>query len=133
MFDEIADLAKARGLTPSCYVDDLTVSGLRANKDTLFEMRKIITRHGLKSHKGHVFTASQPKVVTGVCNTPSGARVPNKLHLKIKRGFDSLSAPTAPDAKAKVLRPLLGRLEAAGQIDPVFRARAITARAAFSK
>jgi hypothetical protein len=99
----------------------------------LFEVRKIIARHGLKSHKTHVFAATQPKVLTGVCNTPAGPRVPNKLHLKIKTGFEKLSSAETADARNEALRPLLGRLEAAGQIDPAFRARAITVRAAHSK
>jgi RNA-directed DNA polymerase len=133
MFDEIEQLAVTYGLTMTCYVDDMTLSGARANKGVLFEMHKIIARHGLKSHKAHVFAATQPKVVTGVCNTPAGPRAPNKLHLKIKLGFESLSAATTPNAKKEVLRPLLGRLEAAGQIDPTFRARAITVRATHSK
>ena len=133
MFDEIAQLAATYGLTMTCYVDDMTLSGARANKGVLFEMHKIIARHGLKSHKAHVFAGAQPKVVTGVCNTPAGPRVPNKLHLKIKMGFESLSTATTPNAKKEALRPLLGRLEAAGQIDPTFRARAITVRATHSK
>jgi hypothetical protein len=133
MFDEISQLAATYGITMSCYVDDMTLSGRRATKGTLFEIHKIISRHGLKSHKAHAFCASQPKVITGVCNTPTGPRVPNKLHLKIKMGFESLSTAMTPEAKGKVLRPLLGRLEAAGQIEPQFRARASTIRAAHSK
>lgn len=133
MFDEIEQFALARGLKMTCYVDDLALSGPRANKGALFEVRKIIARHGLKSHKAHVFAATQPKVLTGVCNTPAGPRVPNKLHLKIKTGFKTLSSAITADARNEALRPLLGRLEAAGQIDPVFRARAITVRAAHSK
>ena len=133
MFDEIEQFALARGLKMTCYVDDMALSGPRANKAALFEVRKIIARHGLKSHKAHVFAATQPKVVTGVCNTPAGPRVPNKLHLKIKTGFENLSSAKTADARNEALRPLLGRLEAAGQIDPAFRARAITVRAAHSK
>ncbi|MBU3890923.1 reverse transcriptase family protein [Methylosinus sp. KRF6] len=133
MFDEIEQFALAHGLTMTCYVDDMALSGPRANKSTLFEVRKIIARHGLKSHKAHVFGANQPKVLTGVCNTPTGPRVPNKLHMKIKAGFDKLLAATTPDTRSEALRPLLGRLEAAGQIDPGFRARALTVRAAYSK
>ena len=133
MFDEIAQLAAARSLTMSCYVDDMTLSGAGANKGVLFEIHKIIARHGLKSHKAHVFAALQPKVVTGVCNTPNGPRVPNKLHLKIKNGFDELSAASTSETRKKVIAPLLGRLEAAGQIDPKFRARALAVRAVYSK
>jgi hypothetical protein len=130
MFDEIDRFSQSQALTMTCYVDDMALSGVQANKSILHEVKSIITRHGLRSHKAHAFTASQPKIVTGVCNTTTGPRVPNKLHLKIKKGFDSLSAAQTPIEKEKILRPLLGRLEAAGQIDPAFKARAKTVRQA---
>jgi RNA-directed DNA polymerase len=133
MFDEIALFAGSLGLTMTCYVDDMALSGLRANKSVLYAIRGIIADHGLKSHKAHTFSASQPKVVTGVCNTAAGPRVPNKLHLKIKNGFDALAKAQSSVEEDKVLRPLLGRLEAAAQIDPTFKARAKTVRAKYSR
>jgi RNA-directed DNA polymerase len=133
MFDEIAQFAESLGLTMTCYVDDMALSGLRANKGILYAIKGIIARHGLKSHKAHAFSAAQPKVVTGVCNTTAGPRVPNKLHLKIKNGFDALANAQNAVEEDKVLRPLLGRLEAAAQIDPIFKARAKTLRAKYSR
>jgi RNA-directed DNA polymerase len=117
----------------TCYVDDMALSGPRANKGVLYTIKGIIARHGLKSHKAHTFSGSQPKVVTGVCNTTAGPRVPNKLHLKIKNGFDALAKTKNSVEEDKVLRPLLGRLEAAAQIDPAFKARAKTLRAKYSR
>jgi RNA-directed DNA polymerase len=128
MFDEIEQLARSRNVIMTCYVDDMALSGPRATKGLLREIQQIISRHGLKSHKAHKFSASEPKVVTGVCITAGGARVPNKLHLKIKKGFESLSVAETPTEKGKILGPLLGRIEAAGQIDPAFKARAKTLR-----
>jgi hypothetical protein len=133
MFDEIAQFAESLGLTMTCYVDDMALSGPRANKGALYAIKGIIARHGLKSHKAYAFSSSQPKVVTGVCNTMAGPRVPNKLHLKIKNGFDALAQARNPVEEDKVLRPLLGRLEAAAQIDPTFKARAKTVRAKYSR
>jgi RNA-directed DNA polymerase len=133
MFDEIAQFSESLGLKMTCYVDDMALSGPRANKAVLYEIMRVIARHGLKSHKAHAFSASQPKVVTGVCNTMAGPRVPNKLHLKIKNGFDALAKAQNSIEEDKVLRPLLGRLEAAAQIDPTFKARAITLRAKYSR
>ncbi len=133
MFDEIDDFAKRAGLAMTCYVDDMTFSGAKATKGTLFEIQQIIARHGLKSHKKRAFAGNEPKVVTGVCITPAGPRVPNRLHLKIKNGFDALSAAISADARDQALRPLVGRLEAAGQIEKLFRARATTVRHARSK
>jgi RNA-directed DNA polymerase len=129
MFDEIEALARTYSLKMTCYVDDMALSGPNANGTVLFRIRGIIGRYGLRSHKAHVFAPSQPKVVTGVCIASDGRRVPNKLHLKIKEGFDLLgTAPTA-DANLKIANPLLGRLEAAGLINPAFKARAISLRA----
>ena len=133
MFDEIARYAESLGLTMTCYVDDMALSGPKANGAVLYAIKSIIARHGLKSHKAHAFSGSQPKVVTGVCNTTAGPRVPNKLHLKIKNGFDALAKAQSSIEKDKVLRPLLGRLEAAAQIDPAFKARAKTLRAKYSR
>jgi RNA-directed DNA polymerase len=128
MFDEIDNLARSRDITMTCYVDDMALSGSRATKGLLREIQQIISKHGLKSHKAHKFAASKPKVVTGVCITADGARVPNKLHLKIKNGFKTLLAAETTSAKVKALSPLIGRMEAAGQIDPSFKARAKTLR-----
>ncbi|WP_162207639.1 reverse transcriptase family protein [Rhodopseudomonas palustris] len=130
LFDEIYAFASSQNVTMTCYVDDMTFSGGAVGKRFLYEVRRIVARHGLKSHKSRMFDARQPKVVTGVCNTTDGARVPNKLHAKIKDGFDKLSKADGSAQKAKILPPLLGRLEAAGQIDPRFKARAVTLRAA---
>ncbi len=132
MFDEIAQFAEAHGLTMTCYVDDMALSGENAHQGVLYEIHRIIARHGLKSHKAHSFSGAQPKIVTGVCNTPAGPRVPNKLHLKIKRGFDALAAAKTPIEQLKIVRPLIGRLEAAGQIDVAFKARVKTLRVQFA-
>jgi hypothetical protein len=55
------------------------------------------------------------------------------LHLKIKNGFDALAKAQNAVEEDKVLRPLLGRLEAAAQIEPAFKARAKTVRAKYSR
>jgi retron-type reverse transcriptase len=128
MFDEIQAFAIRNDLTMTCYVDDMTLSGANATPSLLFDLHKIVRRYGLKSHKMRYLAPKQPKVITGVCNTVDGRRVPNKLHLKIKEGFDSLAAAVTKEAKLSAIKPLLGRLEAAGQIDPKFHQRARTLR-----
>jgi hypothetical protein len=133
MFDEVAALAESLQLQMTCYVDDVTLSGAAANRTVLFKIRGIIARHRLKSHKAHVFAPSQPKVVTGMCLASEGQRVPNKLHMKIKKGFDSLATAVTAEDKLKIATPLLGRLEAAGLIDPIFKARAISLRASLRR
>ena len=129
MFDTLADLAERHGLTMTCYVDDVTMSGPRANRAVLFEAHRIISKSGLRSHKMKFFPGNTPKIITGVCNTPTGERVPNRLHLKIKVGFDHLRNARTGKEASKILGPLFGRLEAARQIDPAFGSRANTLRA----
>lgn len=129
MFDEIAELAKELGLQFTCYVDDMTLSGGNATNATVLRIRAIIARHGLKSHKVRKFGAASPKVVTGVCITSAGIRVPHKLHLAIADGFKSYSIESDKEKKDKVGSSLMGRLEAAGRIDPIFKSRAATFRA----
>jgi hypothetical protein len=129
MFDELYALAQKQRLVMTCYVDDMTFSGVKANSGFLYAAHKVIAAYGRKSHKMKVFGPNQPKVITGLCNTPEGERVPNKLHLKISEGFEGLKAATSDEAALKALRPLLGRMEAARQIDPAFGARAKTLRA----
>jgi RNA-directed DNA polymerase len=129
MFDEIAALAASLGLTFTCYVDDMTLSGLAATNATLMKVREIISRHGLKSHKTRKFKAGDPRIITGVCLAVGGHRVPNKLHLKIATDFENFASEGDRDLRKKTLFSLLGRLEAAGLIDPKYKARAATLRA----
>lgn len=122
MFDAIHQMAVDHGLTMSCYVDDMTFSGMNATSAFLYQVHGLIARHGLKSHKMHVFAENEPRVVTGVCLTASGPKVPNKLQLDIKIGFDDLAAGNG-DVK-KIGARLVGQLEAARLIDPKFANRA---------
>ena len=130
MFDALHALAERNGLEMTCYVDDITMSGDDAGRNVLFEAHRIISSFGLKSHKMKVFPANRPKIITGVCNSTEGERVPNGLHLKIKRGFDELELAQTATERDKTLVQLLGRMEAARQIDPTFGARAKSLRAA---
>jgi RNA-directed DNA polymerase len=132
MFDALYVLAQENSLVMTCYVDDVTFSGKRANNAVLQSARKVIAASGLKSHKLREFSSDQPRVVTGLCNSPKGERVPNKLQLKIAEDFKRLRAADSDDEKRKALKPLLGRLEAASQIDRAFGARAKTLRAQMS-
>lgn len=129
MFDALNDLANRHGLKMTVYVDDITMSGEAAGRSILYEAHQIISKFGLKSHKMRRFSSNTPKIITGVCISPSGERVPNSLHLKIKNGFHDLKKCKSNEEISKVARPLLGRLEAARQIDYKFGARAKTLRA----
>jgi hypothetical protein len=108
MFDQIEALARLRRVDMTCYVDDMTMSGANATRQLLYEVHKLVATHGLRTHKMHYFRANQPRVITGVCGTRAGRRVPNKLHLRIKQGFDRWRDAANPIEKEAALRTLFG-------------------------
>ena len=117
MFDEIESLVAQNGLTMTNYVDDLTISGEAATRKLQHEIRKIIGRHGLKTHKVKYFAARRPKVVTGVVVVGTQVRLPHRRHLLIKQSYQNfLAAPTAEE-KLYVLKSLISRVHEAAQID----------------
>ncbi len=123
MFAELEDLARRRDCVMTCLMDDVTFTGPRATRELIYEARRIVGRHRLRIHKTKVFTASQPKVITGVAVTKSGRRVPNKRKAAIAEDFRLLRATKSADARLTVLRRLVGRIYEAAQLEPVWRLR----------
>ena len=133
MFDEIAEVADHLGLSFTVYIDDMCLSGERAVRATLFRVRGIIARHGLRSHKCRFFPAGVPRVVTGGALTRHGIRLPHRRHLKIKEAFDDFEAmPDGPD-REKALHALQSRLYEAAQLEPAWSERARSLRARSSR
>lgn len=52
MFDQIAELAAEHGLTFTCYVDDMTLSGPAATNAMVMKVRAIIAKFGLRADPG---------------------------------------------------------------------------------
>ena len=129
MFDAIHELARSRGLTMTCYVDDMSLSGVKASRSALHEIRKLIAKNGLKSHKARFLPAHRPMIITGVAVTRKGMRVPNRRHRAIAEGFrEYRSAANIADAN-KVYIKLVSRMHEAGQIEGHWKARAKTLQA----
>jgi RNA-directed DNA polymerase len=80
MFDEIAILVKSYSCNLTVYVDDITISGDKATKKLLFEVRQIIKKHQhtTSEKKSKTFSASSIKEVTGVIVTRDAIKVPNR-------------------------------------------------------
>jgi hypothetical protein len=120
MFDEIHSLATGRGLVMSCCVDDMTFSGAAATEGFLNEVRVIVQRFSLKTHKRHCFEPHQPKIVTGVALTPQGMRLPNARRKKLHEAVEAFDAETNPAKKVKIGEQLLGRTTEAAQVEHEF-------------
>ena len=123
MFDEIYAIASHSGVAMTCYVDDLVFSGMNVSRGFLFSIKKVIHKNGLKYHKERFYHKDQPCLVTGVIVKNNKLLVPNKLNKAI--GIDLRSTCTLNEEE---LRSLVGRCNAASQIEARFSPLAIYAR-----
>lgn len=119
MFEEIYALTSSRGLTMTCYVDDLAISGKNANKAVLHEIKGILNKRGLKSHpkKESVFRSGVPKEITGSIVVDDGLKLPNRKHQQIHDEIISISKLDDSKEKLVLLNITMGRLIAASQSD----------------
>lgn len=85
MFDEIFKLAQTENCVLTVYVDDITVSGDRATKEMLANIRQIIRVNNLKTSnkKSLTYAASTAKQVTGMILKNNSCALPNKHHKEI--------------------------------------------------
>tara|TARA_R110000822_G_scaffold184513_4_gene323851 strand:- start:244 stop:1209 length:966 start_codon:yes stop_codon:yes gene_type:complete len=124
LFDDLAGLADAYGLTMTCYVDDITMSGELASRQILQEARTMIFRAGLRAHKDRSFSPDGPKIVTGVAVTGRGIGLPFGRWQKIRNQVQELNRCTDDTEKLKIYQQLISRLYEATQIDPRARVSA---------
>lgn len=123
MFDEIEALAKQHQCEFTLYVDDMSITGVFANRKCQQEARKIISRYALRAHKAKAFSPGQPRVLTGIAKTRRGREVPHRR----AKGIATLeqevaAAPTTAD-KLKLLPSLIGKLSEASIVDPSWAGR----------
>lgn len=123
MFDEIEALAKQHQCEFTLYVDDMSITGVFANRKCQQEARKIISRYALRAHKAKAFSPGQPRVLTGIAKTRRGREVPHRRAKGIAMLEQKVAAaPTVAD-KLKLLPSLIGKLSEASIVDPSWAAR----------
>ena len=116
MFDELDLLAVKQELCFSCYVDDMTFSGIQATPKFLWAAKQIVHSHGFKYHKDHSYNAEQQKLVTGVMiDGDRIAVLPSKEH-EMWRQIHNLGCGDVAQRIAAV-NSLIGSIVAAGQIE----------------
>lgn len=117
LFDDIHNLAQAHGCTLTVYVDDITLSGSKANRKLLAEVHRLIVRHGLlfKASKSRTFAANSPKNVTGTMIVEDELRLPNERH---RRLHDARKALRTADGDQRIVlqREVKGREQEAAQL-----------------
>jgi hypothetical protein len=79
MWNSIAEVLYDAGLKFSIYADDLTISGDVIRGEIVWQVKKIIHRHGMKirgDKEGRAF--GRPADITGVIVVNDGLRLPNR-------------------------------------------------------
>lgn len=124
-FEEIKTLADTLRLTMTCYVDDITISGDKANQETLYKVRGILKKRGLESNSGKecIYNLGCPKAVTGSIIVGEELRLPNRKHKALYEEGKQIFALPDSEEKFKLLEIALGRAVAARQSDPAIERR----------
>lgn len=119
-FDKINQLANRYDVRFSLFVDDMTFSAPNPISREVQRMVQVeLNKVGLSVNKKKTkrFTAQDFKIVTGVALSPTGAlKVRNAQRLAIRGSFAELSR--AKEKNPKLLRSLIGQIQAARQIEP---------------
>lgn len=123
MFDEIDALARSNESEFTLYVDDMSITGLFANRKLQQAARKIVSRYGLKAHKAKTFAPGQPRVLTGIAKTRRGRELPHRRAQGIAALEHEEAAASTPAEKLKLLPSLIGKLSEASIVDPAWSAR----------
>lgn len=128
MFDELHRHSVTHEVRDSCYVDDLTWSGVNATPRFLWAAKQIVHHHGFKYHGDRVYTASQPKLVTGVLITGDRIAVQPRRELELWRAINTL-AMQEPTERLRMINSLIGKAVANAQVDERFLSRVRQLRA----
>jgi len=124
MFDELHEVAVARELRLTVYVDDIVVSGSRGVGGFIALGKAIVAKHGFFAHKLAVYRPGQDFVVTGVRQCRAGMSLPHPRFRRIRALTDELRRAKTPARKALFLRALVGQYREASELLPVAKERA---------
>jgi hypothetical protein len=125
MFDAIGQLAAENGLKMTCYVDDITLTGMAASRRLLHEVRKVIMRHGLRAHKACFCPRGQARIVTGAMVGQMSLALPYARWKAIKAEIRLARSAIADEDRVSILNRLVSRLYEAAQIDARCRRMAV--------
>lgn len=126
MFDELSSYAESKGATMTVFVDDITFSGNSVNSIFKRRIQEIIANAGLTPHpnKCKLIKSSDPKLITGVIVGGKRMTVRNKHHKAIYSAFFSIRQCKTDEELKKLYEQLIGRLNAAGQIERKYKQKA---------
>ncbi|OAT41093.1 reverse transcriptase [Hafnia paralvei ATCC 29927] len=127
MFNNLYAISCANDIEMTVYVDDVTFSGKKVNRQFLSRVKKIITSesHIMHPTKTILYDGMEIKKITGVIIANNKLKVPNSLHNKIHFDMEAWKLPNNNN-DTSIKDRLLGRVYAAANIDSRFKDKART-------
>lgn len=118
LFDRISQLSDLCGCVFTLYIDDITISGQKANADLLNLVAIEIFKRGYRYHKINI-SNSENALITGLIVRDGRLHLPHERAKKIRDLIKLLGISAG--AKDKILASLVGRLSEAEQIEPRYK------------
>ena len=117
MWEEIEESVLGAGCVLSVYADDLTISGVTVPEAVMWEIKRILRRHGHRCaiHKERA-RRNRPAEITGVIVTQDGITAPNRQRKKLHDVRGELRKPKSPEQVKRLEAQLRGRLTQLKQI-----------------
>jgi RNA-directed DNA polymerase len=109
MFDAINSACQTEGLKMSLWVDDLAISGSVVPGRIIEQVRGIISRNGLRSHKVEYRFGGRPVTITGIPIYTS-ILAPRALHDRIKAAYEVLYGSETDLERCDAIDRLLSHL-----------------------
>jgi retron-type reverse transcriptase len=119
MWEVINEIVERENCNLSIYMDDITISGDHVSDRLIWEVKKQLYCHGLRSNnkKEKHYAGNQSRKITGVIITSKGElKVPNRQHLKMYKTRKSLYSAVKPEVRQKLIQRLKGLEAQAKQI-----------------
>ena len=117
MWEEVSQIVENAGCTLSVYADDLTISGETVPEAAIWEIKKVLRRHG------HRYKASKERSkrgraaeITGVILRPDRLHAPNRLHKRLHDARRELGRANSEEHKTALEAELRGREAQMNQI-----------------
>lgn len=126
LFDAMANMAVAHGLTYTVYVDDITFSGNSIPRGIVHLVQSLVERngHSLSVHKTKQFSKGQARHVTGVVVHKGRVQVPHSRFRKARAIENAIAAVEDPVKKLVLTNKLVGLVGEAAYLDARFKPKA---------
>ena len=124
MWEEIARIVEGGGCIHSVYADDVTISGETVPERAVWEIKKILRKHGHRHNAGKERSKrDRPAEVTGVIVSPRGLHAPNRLHKKCRDIRRELRRTSSDTHRADLTARVRGREAQMNQVKAGMKGR----------